>query len=199
MSDAEGFFTKPWRGDETPPPAPPAAPSAPDAGRAATGEPLASFPSRDVSAAAEAQIAALAPDPETAGWATWQAALTCITVGLGKCDILVTLAKHSPEEGAEALVAAEMDRERAELTALQAHYQRLCDDYEASMERANAILQKAHQESMAEEAKRQKMRDEVAAAESKQAHENWVAGTKRADESHKQFMGYLTNKYWSQM
>ena len=192
MSESQGFFTKPWQGGD-------ADPAASGAGAAAASDPLAGYPSLDVSAAAEAQIAALAVDPATAGWPVWQQALTCISQGFAKCDILEVLAQGSRDDRAPAAMAAEMTRERADLEALQRRYQQLCDDYEASVERANEIIQAAHQDAMAQEAKRQAIRAEVAKAQQDQAQADWKAGVKRADDAHKAYIESLTNKYWSSM
>lgn len=144
---------------------------------------MGDFPSLDVSAAVEAQIAAIPPDGR--GWPVWQQALTCIEHGFAKCDILELLADHHRDRSAKEQMAAEMARERADLTALRKRYQGELDEYEASLERAAAIRQKAEAEALAQEAKRQAIRDDIAKAQRDQAQADWVAGTARADKVHK--------------
>lgn len=197
MGDGEGYFLKPWRSGAGDADAAPA--EAPvDGGGAEVGDdPLAGFPSRDVSAVVEAQIAALVPNPSWADPNVWQPALTCIAQGFAKCDILDLLAKGSPDDRAPALMATEMAKERTELKALQADYQKRYDEYAASLERADEIRAKSLKEAAAEEAKRQAMRDEVTALENKLWQERWDASKKRSDKSHTDYMASLTNKYWS--
>lgn len=207
MSEPEGFFTQPWRGSEAGAAPNAAAPAdvSPDAasGGAATagaadgspGGPLEGFPSLDVSAAVEAQIAAIPPDGR--GWPVWQRAMTCIEHGLAKCEILEMLAAHQRDPVAKDEMATAMRRERADLAALRDRYQGELDEYEASLERAAAIRQKAEAEALVQEAARQAIRDDIAKAQREQAQLDWKAGTARADASHKAYMASLTNKYWS--
>lgn len=201
MSEPEGFFTKPWRGSDVPPapePEPAPAPasrtsSSPDSG----GDPLAGFPDADVSAAVARQIGVLASDPSAAGPFVWQQALTFIEHGLAKCHILDLIASSSPDPVAKTAMDAAVDGERGELQAMRDRYQRLVEEYEASMDRAAEILQEAHEDAMRQEAARQVIRDGIAKAQFDLGQSNWEAGAKRSDDAHKAFIESLTNKYWS--